>query len=133
MKHISREPIRIADFIEHDTPDAGAFVIFSGEARVVNQDIKVEHLEYEAHLQLADSTIAAILESAENKFKLRYAQCVHRIGRLSIGESAVIVVTAAPHREEAYAANRYIIDRIKSEAPIWKKEFFQDGSSQWGR
>jgi molybdopterin synthase catalytic subunit len=54
------------------------------------------------------------------------------VGRVAVGETAVVVVTASAHRGEAYAANQYIIDRIKREAPIWKREYFTDGASEWG-
>ena len=56
----------------------------------------------------------------------------HRTGKVAIGETAVVVITASAHRSEAYAANRYIIDRIKHEAPIWKCEYYKDGSHEWG-
>lgn len=133
LRHISRDSLKLSDFIDHDTPASGAFVLFSGEARDNNQGKGVEILDYEAHENMADQFLGEILEEARQKFSLQLAHCVHRVGPVPIGESAVIVVTAGGHREETYAANRYIIDRIKAEAPIWKKEFFQDGSSEWGR
>lgn len=133
MKHISREPISLDAYLKHDTPASGAIVLFSGEARNHHAGRGVEILEYEAHEDMAESYLEGILSDAKEKFSLELARCVHRVGRVEIGQSAVVVVTAAAHREEAYAANRYIIDRIKSEAPIWKKEFFQDGTSEWGK
>ena len=89
-------------------------------------------LEYEAAIPLAEKMIAEILAAAGEKWGLHMALARHRVGRVGIGDTAVVVITASAHRGEAYAANRYIIDRIKHEAPIWKCEHFTDGTSEWG-
>jgi molybdopterin synthase catalytic subunit len=115
----------------HD-PKAGAVVLFSGEVRNHSHTKEVEGLYYEAYIPMAEKIIADIITDARLKFKLHGATCVHRIGRVEVCESAVVVITTSSHREEAYAANRYIIDRVKHEAPIWKKEIFSDGSTEWG-
>jgi molybdopterin synthase catalytic subunit len=81
---------------------------------------------------MAEKMISSIIADARLKFKLHGAICVHRIGKVEVCESAVVVITTSSHREEAYAANRYIIDRVKHEAPIWKKEIFSDGTAEWG-
>ena len=114
-------------------PGAGAVVLFSGEARDNSHGRQVQRLEYEAHESMAGKMIAAILEEAKAQWGLKTALACHRTGPVAIGETAVVVITAAAHRGEAYAANRYIIDRIKQEAPIWKREHFADGSTEWGR
>ena len=114
-------------------PGAGAVVLFSGEARNNSHGRTVTCLEYEAHESMANKMIAGILEEAKTKWDLKTVLACHRTGRVAIGETAVVVITAAAHRREAYAANQYIIDRIKSEAPIWKREYFEDGSTEWGR
>jgi molybdopterin synthase catalytic subunit len=115
----------------HD-PKAGAVVLFSGEVRNHSHSREVEALYYEAYIPMAEKIIADIIKEARLKFKLHGALCVHRIGKVEVCESAVVVITTSSHREEAYAANRYIIDRVKHEAPIWKKEIFSDGSVEWG-
>jgi len=115
----------------HD-PAAGAVVLFSGEVRDSNRGRAVRFLEYEAQVPLAEKMIAGILGEAKEKWGLSIAIAQHRIGRVEIGETAVVVITAAVHRGEAYAANRYIIDRIKHEAPIWKCEYYSDGTKEWG-
>jgi molybdopterin synthase catalytic subunit len=132
-KYISSDPLNPAELFAHNIPSAGAIVLFSGEARNHHKGKEVIYLEYEAHESMASKAITDILNVAREKWNLQLARCVHRTGRLYPGESAVIVVTASSHREEAYEANRYIIDRVKSEAPIWKHEFYPDGSSEWGR
>ena len=113
-------------------PAAGAVVLFSGEVRESNLGRAVAYLEYEAHVPLAERMIAEILCEAKAKWRLSVAIAQHRIGRVGIGETAVVVITASPHRSEAYNANRHIIDRIKHEAPIWKCEHYQDGTKEWG-
>lgn len=113
-------------------PNAGAVVLFSGEVRNNNLGAEVEYLEYEAQENMAARMIRQIVEDARNQWKLNIAVAQHRVGKVAICESAVVVITASAHRAEAYAANRYIIDRIKHEVPIWKCEYFADGTKKWG-
>jgi molybdopterin synthase catalytic subunit len=113
-------------------PTAGAVVLFSGEVRESNNGKEVALLEYEAHVPMAEKMIAEILAGAKQRWNLSVAVAQHRIGRVEIGEAAVVVITASAHRSEAYAANRHIIDRIKHEAPIWKCEHYRDGTKEWG-
>ena len=113
-------------------PGAGGIVLFSGEVRDSHANKKVTHLMYEAHVTLAEKSIAEILQSAIEKWQLQHAAAMHRIGKVGISERAVVVVTSHAHRQAAYEANQYIIDRIKHEAPIWKCECFEDGTHEWG-
>lgn len=130
---ISAEPLdlnRIFAAIHH--PEAGAVVLFSGETRNHSKGREVIYLEYEAQVSMATKMIHDILQEAISRWDLNVAFAQHRTGKVSIMEPAVVVVTASAHRTEAYKANKFIIDRIKHEAPIWKCEFFADGTSQWG-
>jgi len=130
---ISAEPLDIVGLLRQGHhPAAGAVVLFSGEVRDHNKGREVAYLEYETYYPLAVKMMDAILAEAREKWHLQLAIAQHRIGRLAIGESAVVVITASAHRREAYEANRHIIDRIKHEVPIWKCEYFADGSHQWG-
>lgn len=113
-------------------PAAGAVVLFSGEVRNHNQGQDVAYLEYEAHEAMAAKMIKTILADACAKWPLKIAVAQHRTGKVDIGETAVIVITSSAHRGEAYEANQYIIHRIKHEAPIWKCEYFSDGTKKWG-
>ncbi|MEO6520892.1 MAG: molybdenum cofactor biosynthesis protein MoaE [Mucilaginibacter sp.] len=113
-------------------PRAGAVVLFSGEVRNHNNGMDVDYLEYEAHKAMAAKMIKQIIADAHDKFPLNIAVAQHRTGKVIVGETAVVVITASAHRSEAYAANQYIIDRIKHEATIWKCEYFSDGTKQWG-
>ncbi len=133
FEYISDKPLDIVGLLaqSHDSK-AGALVLFSGDVRDNNIGKDVAYLEYEAHASLAAKMIKEILEEAIAKWNLNLAIAQHRIGKVGVGESAVVVITSSPHRKEAYQANRHIIDRIKHEVSIWKCEVFIDGTKQWG-
>jgi len=111
---------------------AGGLVYFLGNVRDLNVGKQVSHLDYEAYVPMAEKMINQILVEAIEKYNLVSAIAVHRIGRVDIGETAVIIGTSHKHRSEAYRANEEIIDRVKHEVPIWKKETFADGTYAWG-
>ncbi len=110
---------------------AGAFVCFEGRVRNNNDDRSVRGLRYESYRELAHTEGAKIVATATKKFGLEDARCVHRVGELELGDVAVWVGVLAGHREEAFAACRYIIDQIKESVPIWKHEHYVDGESGW--
>jgi molybdopterin synthase catalytic subunit len=112
-------------------PASGAIVLFSGDTRNHSRNREVLYLEYEAHEELAEKMIGEILNEAKRRWSLNSALCVHRLGRVDISESAVVVITSSAHRDAAYESNRFIIDRVKLTVPIWKNEFFADGSAIW--
>ncbi len=112
-------------------PACGALVTFEGWVRNQNEGHDVTALEYEAYEQLARIEGNGILEEAIEKFGLNQAVCIHRTGRLEIGDVAVWVGVATPHRDAAFKACRYIIDEIKVRVPIWKKEHYATGDSGW--
>ena len=91
----------------------------------------VSHLIYSAYLGMAEREGTRIISEAKAQFDIDAAACMHRIGALQIGELAVWVGVAAGHRGDAFAACRYIIDRIKESVPIWKDEYYSDGSRAW--
>lgn len=131
--YISEAPLDPVDLLSRaHHPRAGAVVLFSGEVRDGNNGREVAFLEYEAHAVLASKMIARILEEAISRWSLHIAVAQHRTGKVAVGESAVIVITSSAHRKEAYMANRFIIDKIKHEVPIWKCEHFSDGTKEWG-
>jgi molybdopterin synthase catalytic subunit len=114
-----------------DDPASGALVTFVGRVRNHHAGRPVDHLDYEAFEPMAEARLAAILDEAGARWPLGRAAVAHRLGRLAIGEAAVAVVVAAGHRGEAFEACRWIMDRIKAEAPIWKHETWSDGSAHW--
>lgn len=132
MDHITENKIEIPLLLP-SLPKMGGYVLFTGIVRDTNEGKTVTHLEYEAYSELADQMIQDIILDSQKKWQLEYANCIHRLGRLDVGEIAVIVSTGSMHRDEAYKANRYIIDRVKHEVPIWKKEYYIDGSSEWSK
>jgi len=108
---------------------AGAFVTFEGRVRDTDGQRTVVALEYDAYPALCLAEGAAIL--AEALEGVIDARCVHRVGRLAVGDVAVWVGVIAAHREEAFRACRFIIDEVKRRVPIWKKEHYLDGRSEW--
>ena len=112
-------------------PGAGGLCVFEGWVRNENEGRTVERLEYEVYAPLAVSEGEKVIAEAKEKFPHLQACCVHRSGLLEIGDCAVWVGVAAPHRDEAFKACRYIIDQIKLRLPIWKKEHYVDGDSGW--
>lgn len=133
LVNITLNPIDVAMLFEQaQKDDAGGVVLFSGTVRNHHGGKEVSYLEYETFQPLALHTMREIVASAQTKWSLSHVHCTHRIGKLEIGESAIVVVTTHTHRAQAYEANQYIMDRVKSEVPIWKNEFFADGTSAWG-
>ena len=115
-----------------DDPAHGARVTFVGRARDRSDDGRaVVELEYEVYPEMAAAVLAEIAAEAEARWDAAVS-AVHRHGRVAIGEAAVAIVTTAAHREEAYAANRFVIEAIKERLPIWKRERFADGT-EWKR
>jgi molybdopterin synthase catalytic subunit len=112
-------------------PAAGALVTFHGWVRDRNEGRGVTALEYEAYAPLAQAEGERIALEAEKAFEVESVRCVHRVGRLAVGEAAVWVGVTAAHRDAAFRACRYVIDEVKERVPIWKKEHYVDGSSEW--
>lgn len=113
------------------TPGDGAVVTFAGVARNNFGGRATAFLEYEAYAELARAALEQIAAEARDRWPIGRVAVHHRVGRLAIGETAVLVVVAAPHRHAAFEAAEYIMDRIKEIAPIWKKEHWADGEAEW--
>jgi molybdopterin converting factor subunit 1 len=114
---VTSDPLSVDSLLERvRDPRAGAVVTFSGVTR------DVESLEYEAYVEMAEPKIAAIVADAIERHGLCAAACEHRVGTVPLTEPSVTVAVSAPHRGEAFAGAREIIDRVKAEAPIWKQE-----------
>ncbi len=114
-------------------PDCGAVVLFSGTVRDHADGREgVEHLIYEAYEEAVDVRLAAIASEARERWpSVGRLALLHRIGRVDVGESSVVVAASAPHRAEAFDAARYAIDALKASVPIWKHETWRGGSA-WG-
>jgi molybdopterin synthase catalytic subunit len=109
----------------------GGFVSFEGWIRDHNEGQAVERLEYEVYRPLAEKEGARIMAEALERFAISHASCIHREGLLELGDIAVVVCVSAAHRGPAFDACRYIIDEVKTRLPIWKKEHYVNGVSEW--
>lgn len=112
-------------------PGVGAFVTFEGWVRDHNEGRAVSGLHYEAYEALAIREGNTIIAEALQLFDIRTARCQHRMGALAIGGIAVWVGAGSDHRDAAFKACRYIIDEVKARVPIWKKEIYVDGDTEW--
>ena len=109
----------------------GALVVFEGWVRDHNEGQEVERLEYEVYRPVAEKEGGRIIDEALERYAVSHAVCIHREGLLELGEIAVIVCVSSPHRGAAFDACRYIIDQTKTRLPIWKKEHYVTGISEW--
>jgi len=109
-------------------PANGAVVVFHGTVRDHTADRRVTHLEYEAFVPMAEAKLAEIGAEVRTRHGLSALACAHRVGRLAIGEAAVVVATSAPHRAAALDAVEDYVRRLKEDVPIWKKEHFEGGA-----
>src|SRR5512142_927607 len=113
-------------------PCDGAVALFIGVVRNQNAGRAVVRLEYEAYEEMALPLMAEIAAETHRLLPVTEVRMVHRLGRLQIGEASVVVAVASPHRDEAFRACRYAIDTLKARVPIWKKEYYADGSAWLG-
>jgi MoaE-MoaD fusion protein len=109
-------------------PGAGAVTVFEGVVRSPSMGKDVLWLEYEAYDAMAIAQMEAIVAEARAAWPVSAVFLHHRLGRIEVGETSVIAIASAPHRDEAFAACRHLIERLKADVPIWKKECFEDGS-----
>jgi molybdopterin synthase catalytic subunit len=116
---------------ELQDPGCGGFVSFEGWVRDHNEGQEVTRLEYEAFQELAIKEGERIVAEASQRFPIKHALCIHRLGPLDLGGMAVWVGVSSAHRAEAFDACRYIIDEVKHRLPIWKKEHYRSGNSGW--
>jgi molybdopterin synthase catalytic subunit/molybdopterin converting factor small subunit len=106
----------------------GAAVVFEGVARDNTRGRRTLYLDYEAYEEMALKQLEELAERALAQFQVRDVALVHRLGRLEIGETSVLIVVASAHRAAAFEACRWLIDTLKRTVPIWKKEYFEDGA-----
>lgn len=125
-----RTPIETAEIVSQlKAPQDGAVVVFEGIVRNHSAGRPTLYLEYEAYEPMALAKMREIGAEMRERFSIRRYLMVHRLGRLEIGETAVLVVVSSAHRGAAFDACRFGIDTLKRNVPIWKKEFFRDGAS----
>jgi|SRR5579864_5994400 len=126
---LQREPIdtqRVLSGLKRG--EDGAAVIFEGVVRNQTRGRKTLYLDYEAYEEMAVQQMESLAEQALTKFQVRDVSIVHRLGRMEIGETSVLMVVASAHRAAAFEACRWLIDTLKRTVPVWKKEYFEDGA-----
>lgn len=119
-------------FVDGDA-GCGGVVTFDGVVRAQSDDAHgaLVRLDYEAHERMAVAQMLRLCDDAKQRFDARRVAMVHRLGPVPIGEVSVSIAVACPHRDEAFAACRFLIDTLKRDVPIWKRDVFQDGFVQW--
>lgn len=131
---LATEPLDPAAAIEAvRARTAGAVVTFLGTVREITGDERTLELTYEAYAPMAAAEMRRLGEEAAGRWPLAAVVLSHRTGTLGPGEAAVVVAVSAGHRDEAFAAARWLIDSLKERVPIWKKESFADGRREWVR
>jgi molybdopterin synthase catalytic subunit/molybdopterin converting factor small subunit len=124
-----RKPITTEQVVKAiKRPEDGAVVVFEGVVRNQTRGRKTLFLDYEAHEEMALKQMERLIVQAKSQFGIRTATIVHRLGRIEIGETSVLIVVASAHRAAAFEASRWLIDMLKRTVPIWKKEHFEDGA-----
>jgi len=127
---ITREIIRTQSVIDKVLKETcGAVVTFIGTVRNNSEGKRVLYLEYEAYPEMAKKKLEEIAAEVRSKWPIEEVAVTHRLGRMEIGEISVVIAVSSGHRLVAFQACQYTIDRIKEIVPIWKKEFYEDGSA----
>ena len=109
----------------------GATVVFVGTVREINDGAPVSGLDYSAYPAMAGKELEAIVAEASTRWKTSDIVAEHRVGALELGDASVVIAAAHPHRGEAFEAARYVIEELKKRLPIWKKEHYTDGRTEW--
>jgi molybdopterin synthase catalytic subunit/molybdopterin converting factor small subunit len=131
---LSDEPLsleRVVDEVRDE--QAGAIATFTGTTRIQSRGHTVTHLDYEAYEGMAERVMAEIAEGLQARYELSAVAIHHRVGRVGIGETSVVIAVSAPHRQDALAACKDAIDELKEHVPLWKKEVYSDGEEWIGR
>jgi molybdopterin synthase catalytic subunit len=132
MIDLTRDRIDTAALLDLVTsPEAGAVVLFVGTTREFTRGRQTASLDYECYDEMARKTLAGLEQQARSRWPIVACAIVHRLGHVSLAEASVAIAVSAPHRSDAFDAGRWLIDTIKEEVPIWKKENWADGTTEW--
>jgi len=121
----SLDPARLVDHVRKD--ESGAVVLFFGVVRDNSMGRRVLHLEYDAYPQMAEKVMRQLAQEGMERWPLTDVAMQHRIGRLEVGETSILIAVSSSHRQEAFQACHYLIDRFKQVVPVWKKEVLESG------
>ncbi|MCH9655414.1 MAG: molybdenum cofactor biosynthesis protein MoaE, partial [Planctomycetes bacterium] len=129
---ITDKPIDYAAVTERvRSNECGAVVLFMGTVREMTAGRQTVALDYEAYPGMAQQMLQQLISEARAKWPVHAVAIEHRVGHLALGEISVAIAVSSPHRAQAFEAGRFLIDRLKEIVPIWKKENWSDGTSEW--
>lgn len=132
MIRLTNEPIDNAELLaEVRSGSAGAILLFLGTTRDSTEGRATASLDYECYPEMARAKLEELESEARRRWPLIGCAIVHRLGHLEVGEASVAIAVSSPHRDAAFAAGQWLIDTLKQVVPIWKRENWSDGSSQW--
>ena len=132
MIELTREPIDAAALLEHvNSPQAGAVVLFLGTVRELTGTRRTIALDYEGYPEMAKKKLSELEAEARARWPIIECALMHRLGHLELAETSVAIAVSTPHRHDAFAAGKWLIDTLKEIVPIWKKENWVDGSTEW--
>ena len=132
MIQLTNEPINTAALVEAaHHPNAGAVVLFLGTTRELTAGRRTVALDYEAYREMAERRLAELESEARRRWPVIECTIVHRLGHVPIAEASVAIVVSTPHRADAFAAGQWLIDTLKRDVPIWKREQWSDGTTEW--
>jgi molybdopterin synthase catalytic subunit len=132
MTRLTRDPIDFAALTEAvRSPHCGAVALFLGTVRDLTGDAVTTALDYDAYPPMAEKKLAEIEAEVRRRWPVGDVAMVHRLGTLDPGDVSVAVAVSTPHRADAFAACRFAIDALKEQVPIWKRENFADGRTEW--
>jgi molybdopterin synthase catalytic subunit len=132
MIKLVHEPIdsqAVLDFVA--SHDAGAVVLFLGTTRAVTYGRRTASLDYECYPEMAEKKLAELEAQARERWPLLGCAIIHRLGHLELGEASIAIAVSSPHRAVAFEAGQWLIDTIKEVVPIWKRENWADGTTEW--
>ena len=132
MIQITQSPIDSSSVIQSvSDSNAGATLLFLGTTREFTGDKQTTSLEYECYEEMAMAKMNELRTKAMKRWPLTGCTIIHRIGNVAIGETSVAIAVSSPHRADGFTAGRWLIDTLKEVVPIWKKELWSDGTSEW--
>jgi len=132
MIALTHQPINTDALLSYaSSTQAGAVVLFLGTTREFTRGRQTASLDYECYPEMAERKLAELEAEARQRWPMIECAIVHRLGRVELGEASVAVAVSTPHRADAFAAGQWLIDTLKAVVPIWKKENWADGGSEW--
>jgi molybdopterin synthase catalytic subunit len=132
MIELTHQPIDVAALLARvNSTEAGAVVLFLGTAREFTAGRRTQSLDYECYAEMAEKKLADLEAEARRRWPVVHCAIIHRLGAIALGEASVAVAVSTEHRDAAFAAGKWLIDTLKEIVPIWKKEIWADGSTEW--